>query len=115
VERSGACPHFSLARIRLCAQAWRQRKERVGHVELDSDSPGPGIPRVYRLALVLAHSDDPGPGTPCVSKLALVAAAMGRFNVVLAAANSRAASVSKHDERTAICLSATHGRVAHSF
>ena len=91
-----------------------QRKERVGHVELDSDSPSPGIPRVYSLALVLAHSDDPGPGTLRVYSLALVAAAMGRFNVVLAAANSRAASVSDA-ERTAVCLSATHGRVGHSF
>jgi len=79
-------------------------KKGLGHVELDSDDPGPDIPRVYSLALVLAHSDDRGPGTLRVYSLALVAAAMGRFKVVLAAANSRAA-----------VLSATHGRVAHSF
>jgi hypothetical protein len=91
-------------------------KKGLGHVELDSDDPGPDIPRVYSLALVLAHSDDPGPDTLRVSSLALVAEAMGRFNVVLAAANSRVASVSdQHAERTAVCLSATHGRVAHSF
>jgi hypothetical protein len=91
-------------------------KKGLGHVELDSDGPGPGIPRVYSLALGLAHSDDPGPGTHRVSSLAVVAAAMGRFKVVLAAANSPAASVSdQHAERTAVCLSATHGRVAHSF
>jgi hypothetical protein len=35
-------------------------QRRVGHVELDSDGPGPGIPRKYSLALVMAHSDDPG-------------------------------------------------------
>ena len=52
----------------------------------------------------MAHSDDPGPGTLRVYSLALVAEAMGRFKVVLAAANSRAA-----------VLSATYGRVAHSF
>ena len=95
-----------------------KRKERVGHVELDSDDPGPGTPRVYSVALVLAHSDGAGPGTPRVSKLALVVAeAMGRFNVLAAADSSAAAeSVSdQHAERTAICLSATHGRVAHSF
>jgi len=79
-------------------------QERVGHVELDSDGPGPGILREYSLALVMAHSDDPGPGTLRVYSLALVAEAMGRFKVVLAAANSRAA-----------VLSATYGRVAHSF
>jgi hypothetical protein len=79
-------------------------KKGLGHVELDSDDPGPGIPRVYSLALVLAHSDDPGPGTLRVYSLALVAAAMGRFKVVLAAANSRAG-----------LLFATHGRVAHTF
>ena len=89
-------------------------KKGLGMFELDSDGPGPCIPRVYSLALVLAHSDDPAPGTLRVSSLALVAAAMGRFNVVLAAANSPAASVSEqHAERTAVCLSATHGRVAH--
>jgi hypothetical protein len=92
---------ISLGRFRLCARAWRQRKERVGHVELDSDGPDPGIPHVYSLALVLAHSDDPGPGTLRVYSLALVAAAMGRFKVVLAAANSRAG-----------LLFATHRRVA---
>ena len=91
-------------------------QRRVGHVELDSDGPGPGIPRVYSLALVLAHSDGAGPDTLRVYSLALVEAAMGRFNVVLAAANSPAASVSdQHAERTAACLSARHGRVAHSF
>ncbi len=64
----------------------------------------------------MAHSDDPDPGTLRVYGLALVAEAMGRFKVVLAAANSRAAGVSdQHAERTAVCLSATHGRVAHSF
>jgi hypothetical protein len=69
-------------------------KKGMGHVELDSDDPGPGIPRIYSLALVLAHSDDPGPGTLRVSSLALVfAEAMGTFTV-LAAANLRAASVS---------------------
>ena len=89
-------------------------KKGLGMFELDSDGPGPCIPRVYSLALVLAYSDDPAPGTLRVSSLALVAAAMGRFNVVLAAANSAGASVSdQHAERTAICLSATHGRVAH--
>jgi len=84
----------------------------------DSDDPGRGTPRVYSLALVLAHSDGPGPGTPRVSKLALAfAEAMGRFNV-LAAANSSAATGKRQRptrERTAICLSATHGRVAQSF
>ena len=91
-------------------------KKGLGHVELDSDDPGPGIPRVYSLALVLAHSDDPDPGTLRVFSLALVAEAMGRFNVALAAANSRAAGVSdQRAERTAVCLSATHGRVGHSF
>ena len=72
--------------------------ERVGHV-VDSD-------------------DDPGPGTPCVYSVALVfAEAMGRFNVS-AAANSLAAADSvsdQHAERTAVCPSATHGRVPHSF
>jgi hypothetical protein len=106
-DRSGTkwcLPPFLLLTIRLCAQAWRQRKERVGHVELDSDGPGPSVPRVYRLALVLAYRDDPGPGALRVSSLALAAAAMGRFQVVLAAANSRVTA-----------LSATHGRAAHSF
>jgi hypothetical protein len=93
------------------------RKERVGHVELDSDGPGPDIPRVSTLALVMAHSNGPGPGTPRVSSLALVfAETMGR-SIVVAAASSRAAdSVSdQRAERAAVCLSATHGRVAHSF
>ena len=92
-------------------------KKGLGHVELDGDDPGPGIPRVYGLALVLAHSDDPGPGTLRVYSLAVFAEAMGRFNV-LAAANSSAAAESvsdQHAERTVVCLSATHGRVAHSF
>jgi hypothetical protein len=94
------------------------RKERVGHVERDSDGPGPGSPRVSSLALALAHSDGPGLGTPRVSSVAVVfAEAMGRF-YDFAAANSRAGADSvgdQHAERTAVCLTATHGRVAHSF
>jgi hypothetical protein len=91
--------------------------ERVGHVVDSDDDPGPGTPRVWSLGLALAHSDVPGSGTPRVSSLALAFAdALGRFNDVLAAANSPAAGVSdQHAERTAVCLSATHGRVAHSF
>ena len=91
--------------------------ERVGHVVDSDDDPGPGTPHLWSVGLALAHNDVPGSGTPPVSSLALAFAdAMGRYSDVLAAANSPAASVSdQHAERTAVCLSATHGRVAHSF
>jgi hypothetical protein len=66
------------------------RKERVGHVELDSDAPGPSAPRVSSVALALAHSDGPGLGAPRVSSVAVVfAEAMGR-SIVVAAANAHA-------------------------
>jgi hypothetical protein len=91
--------------------------ERVGHVVDSDDDPGPDTPCVWSLGLALAHNDVPGCGTPLVSSLALAFAdAMGRCSDVLVAANPPAAGVSdQHGERTAVCLSATHGRVAHSF